>query len=257
MPAPIHTIIVDDERLARNRIRRLLALDPDIEIAGEFDSGEEALQQLGNSPVDLLFLDIQMPGLDGFAVVESIDPESLPVVVFVTAYDAYAARAFEAQAFDYLLKPFDRKRFTDVVRRAKAQVELKRQSQAGSRLLSLLEGMDSKRQESGRIAVRSGGGVVLLKLDTIDWVEAADNYVVLHCGAEKHVVRETMTSFERRLDPARFARIHRSAIVNLDRIKTIQPWLRGDYQVVLQDGTRLSLSRTHREKLKSLLLKSS
>jgi two-component system LytT family response regulator len=253
--ALIRTLIVDDERLARNRVRRLLALDPEVEVAGECTSGEEAIERLKREIPDLLYLDVQMPGADGFAVLRSIDQDNFPVVVFVTAFDAYALRAFEAQAFDYLLKPFDRKRFNDVLRRAKAQVELKRQGQVSTRLMSLLEGIDQKRPEGDRIAIRSGGSVALVKAATIDWVEAADNYVCLHCGAETHVVRETMNSFERKLDANQFVRIHRSAIVNLDRIKAIQPWLRGDYQVILQDGTRLSLSRTHRDKVKSLLLK--
>jgi two-component system LytT family response regulator len=253
--APIRTLIVDDERLARNRIRRLLALDTDIEVAGECASGEEAIEHLKTSVPDLLFLDVQMPGADGFAVLRAIDPENMPVIVFVTAFDAYALRAFEAQAFDYVLKPFDRRRFGEVVRRAKTQVELKRQGSVSNRLLSLLEGIDQKRPETDRIAIRSGGSVALVKAATIDWVEAADNYVCLHCGPETHVVRETMNSFEKKLDPGQFMRIHRSAIVNLDRIKSVQPWLRGDYQVILIDGTRLSLSRTHREKLKSVLLK--
>jgi two-component system LytT family response regulator len=245
---------VDDERLARNRIRRLLAADTDIEVVGECGSGEEAIDALKKEAPDLLYLDVQMPGADGFAVLRAIDPEKTPVIVFVTAFDAYALRAFEAQAFDYVLKPFDRKRFADVLRRANTQVELKRQGGVSTRLLSLLEGIDQKRPEADRIAIRSGGSVALVKAGTIDWVEAADNYVCLHCGSETHVVRETMNSFERKLDSKQFVRVHRSAIVNLDRIKAIQPWLRGDYQVILQDGTRLSLSRTHREKVKNLLL---
>lgn len=255
MTPPIRTLIVDDEEPARHRIQRMLAAEGDFEIVGECANGCDAIELLKSNPPDLLFVDIQMPGTDGFAVVRSIEPERLPVVVFVTAFDAYALQAFEAQAFDYLLKPFDQRRFRDVLDRVKTQIELRRQGEINTRLLALLEGIDQKRTEPDRIAIRSGGSVVLVKTAAIDWVEAADNYVCLHCGGETHVVRETMNSFEHRLDSAHFVRIHRSTIVNLDRVKEIQPWLRGDYQVVLRDGTRLSLSRSHRDKLRSRLIR--
>jgi two-component system LytT family response regulator len=252
---PVRALIVDDERPARHRVRRLLTLDPDLDVIGECATGDEAIEALQTARPDLLFIDIQMPGSDGFAVLRTIPQEDMPVVVFVTAYDSYALRAFEAQAFDYLLKPFDRKRFTEVLKRAKQQVELKRQGAVNTRLLTLLEGIDQKRFESDRIAIRSGGSVTLLRTASIDWVEAADNYVNVHCGGETHIVRETMQSFEQRLDPARFVRIHRSTIVNLDRVTQIQPWLRGDYQVVLQDGSKLALSRSRKDKVRSLLVK--
>lgn len=248
-------LIVDDERLARNRVRRLLSLDSDIDIVGECANGEEAVAALREKPTQIVFLDVQMPGLDGFAVLESVDRDKLPVVVFVTAYDAYALKAFEARAFDYLLKPFDRKRFTEVLRRAKSHVSMLEGATVNQRIVELLESLDTRKADHSRIAIRAGGHVVLVKTESIDWVEAADNYVCLHCGPETHVVRETMNSFEHRLDQNRFLRIHRSAIVNLERIKEMQPWFRGDYQVVLQDGTKLTLSRSYRERLKSVLLK--
>jgi two-component system LytT family response regulator len=252
---PVRALIVDDERPARHRVRRLLTLDPDIDVIGECATGDEAIEVLQSTRPDLLFIDIQMSGSDGFAVLRTIPQQDMPVVVFVTAYDSYALRAFEAQAFDYLLKPFDRRRFAEVLKRAKQQVELKRQGAVNTRLLTLLEGIDQKRLESDRIAIRSGGSTVLLRTANIDWVEAADNYVNVHCGGETHLVRETMQSFEQRLDPARFVRIHRSTIVNLDRVTQIQPWLRGDYQVVLQDGSKLALSRSRKDKVRSLLVK--
>lgn len=251
----IRTVIVDDERLARNRLRRLLSLDPDIDVVAECATGAEAVALLCTQLPELLFLDVQMPELDGFGVLEKLNRESLPVVVFVTAYDSYALRAFEVHAFDYLLKPFDRKRFTEVIRRAKTQVTLVRSGQVNQRLLELLEGLEQRRSDPARIAIRTGGHVILVKTHAIDWVEAADNYVCLHCGGETHVVRETMNSFERRLDPNRFLRIHRSTIINLDRVKEMQPWFRGDYQVVLNDGTKLTLSRSYRDRLRSVLLK--
>lgn len=252
---PIRTLIVDDERLARNRVRRMLAFDPEVEVAGECANGEEALAQMESAPPDLLFLDIQMPAMDGFELLSKVDREKLPVVIFVTAFDEYALKAFEAHAFDYLLKPFDRRRFGDVLRRAKTQVGLVRAGNANGRLLDLLQEMETRRHDHTRIAIRSGGHVVLVKTQSIDWVEAADNYVCLHCSGETHVVRETMNSFERRLDQHRFLRIHRSTIVNLDRVKEMQPWFRGDYQVMLQDGTKLTLSRSYRDKLRGVLLK--
>ncbi len=254
---PINALIADDERLARNRIRRLLALDPDIEVAGECESGTEAVEAMRRDMPHLLFLDIQMPGLDGFGVLDALDRERFPVVVFVTAYDAYALKAFEVHAFDYLLKPFDRKRFHEVLKRAKKQVTLLRSGETNVRLLELIENLDTQRPNASRIAIRSGGHVTLVKIESIDWVEAADNYVCLHCGPETHIVRETMNSFERRLDPHRFLRIHRSTIVNLDQIKEMQPWFRGDYQVILHGGSKLTLSRSYREKLRGILLKSS
>jgi two-component system LytT family response regulator len=250
----IKTLIVDDERLARNRVRRLLSLDPDIEITGECAHGAEAMKALGAQAPHLVFLDIHMPGIDGFGVLESLERDQLPVVVFVTAHHAYALKAFEARAFDYLLKPFDRKRFHETLKRAKSQVELARNPATNRRPIELMENLDATRQEKTRVAIRTGGHVVLVKTESIDWVEAAGNYVCLHCAGETHVVRETLNSFEAKLGAGRFLRIHRSTIVNLDRVKEFQPWLRGDYQVVLQDGTKLTLSRGYREKLRDVAL---
>ncbi len=251
----IRTLIVDDERLARNRIRRMLSLDPDIEVVGECANGQEAVEALDSARASLMFLDVQMPGMTGFELLQSLPPEKAPVVIFVTAYDEYALKAFEAHAFDYLLKPFERKRFQDVVRRAKSQIGLMRHGDVNSRLVELLERMENGKPDARRIAIRAGGHVVLIKTPSIDWVEAADNYVCLHCGGETHVVRETLNAFEKRLDANRFLRIHRSTIVNLDRIKEMRPWFRGDYQVVLHDGTQLTLSRSYRDRLKNVLLK--
>jgi two-component system LytT family response regulator len=251
----ISTLIVDDERLARSRIRRLLCLDPDLDVVGECGNGEEAIEVLKQHKPRLLFLDVQMPGMTGFELLQQLPPEHMPVTIFVTAYDEYALRAFEAHAFDYLLKPFDRKRFHDVVKRAKSQITLMRHGDVNSRLVRLLEGIEKGRVDSNRIAIRTGGHLILVKTPAIDWVEAADNYVCLHCGPETHIVRETMNAFEKRLDSSRFLRIHRSTIVNLDRIREMRPWFRGDYQVVLQDGTQLTLSRSYKDRLKGVLLR--
>jgi two-component system LytT family response regulator len=245
-------LIVDDEPISRRRLRRLLALEPECDVAGECENGREAVQALERENIDLLFLDVQMPEMDGFEVVHAI-ARSHPLIIFTSAYDEYALKAFDVHAFDYLLKPFDRRRFREAVQRARTQLT---QTKAGGRedLLTLFENMSAVRTPPDRIAIRQNGRVIFLKLSDIDWIEAADNYVCLHSGRETHVLRETMSELEARLDPARFIRVHRSAIVNLDRIKELQPWFRGDYKVVLSDGTELTLTRNHREKLESRLL---
>jgi two-component system LytT family response regulator len=246
-------LIIDDERLSRQRIRRLLSLDPDCEITGECPNGADAVRVLKHEPVDILFLDVQMPEMDGFEVVRAI-AESQPLVIFTSAYDEYALRAFEVHAFDYLLKPFDRRRFREALQRAKSHLAQQRSGLADGRLAALMENLVGGKRLPDRVAVRNNGRVLFLRIDEIDWIEASDNYVCLHCGRETHLLRETMSEVESRLDPARFLRVHRSAIVNLDRIRELQPWFRGDYRVILQDGTELTLTRTHREKLESRML---
>jgi two-component system, LytTR family, response regulator len=246
-------LIVDDERLSRQRIRRLLAFEPECEILGECADGSEAVRTLEYERPDILFLDVQMPELDGFAVVRAIE-QSRPLIIFTSAYDEYALRAFEVHAFDYLLKPFDRKRFRESLQRAKTQLTRERSDGSDGRLQALFEHFTNSRRMADRVAIRNNGRVVIVKVEDIDWVEASDNYVCIHSGKETHIVRETMSDLESRLDPARFLRVHRSAIVNLDRIKELQPWFRGDYRVILRDGTELTLTKTHRDKLESRLL---
>jgi len=177
-----------------------------------------------------------------------------PLIVFTSAYDEYALKAFEVHAFDYLLKPFDRRRFRESMQRARTQLAQARPALPDERILRLFESLAGARNAPDRIAVRDNGRVIFLKLSEIDWIEAADNYVCLHCGRDTHVLRETMNELEARLDPARFIRVHRSAIVNLDCIRELQPWFRGDYKVMLLDGTELTLTKNHREKLESRLL---
>jgi two-component system, LytTR family, response regulator len=246
-------LIVDDERLSRQRIRRLLAFEPEFEIAGECENGSEAIRALSREMPDILFLDVQMPELDGFEVVRAIE-ESRPLIIFTSACDEYALRAFDVHAFDYLLKPFDRKRFREALHRAEAQLLKERSESPDTRLVALFEQLTGRNKMPDRIAIRNNGRVVFVKIEDIDWVEASDNYVCLHCGKETHILRETMSQLEIRLDPARFLRVHRSTIVNLDRIKELQPWFRGDYRVILRDGTELTLTKSHREKLESRLL---
>jgi two-component system LytT family response regulator len=245
-------LIVDDERLARQRIRRFLAGEPDFETAGECASGAEALTWLERNSADILFLDIQMPEMNGFHLLGEL-PGTIPVVVFVTAYDEFALQAFEVNAFDYLLKPFDRQKFQRTVQRARTQLARVRSDDVNQRLLGLLADLRSRRDETTRFAVKTGGRVVFVRTDEIDWIEAADNYVCLHAGTDRHLVRETMNAVESKLDPNKFARIHRSAIVNVNRIKELQPWFRGDYVVVLSNGEKLTLSRTYRDRVHDLL----
>ncbi len=245
-------LIVDDERLSRQRIRRMLAFELECEIAGECANGTEAVRALGRVRPDILFLDVQMPELDGFEVLRAI-AQTRPLIIFTSAYDEYAVKAFEVRAFDYLLKPFDRKRFRESLHRAKAQLTRERSESSDSRLAALVEQLGG-RKAPDRIAIRGNGRVVFAKTDDIDWIEASDNYVSLHCGRDTHLLRETMSQIESRLDPARFLRVHRSAIVNLDRIRELRPWFRGEYRVILRDGTELTLTRPHREQLESRLL---
>ncbi len=249
----IRVLTVDDEPLARKRIRRLLEGEPDVELVGECGNGAEAISAIRTSAPDLVFLDVQMPELDGFGVLRRLDlSEGLPYVIFVTAYDEYALQAFEVHALDYVLKPFDRKRFRSALERARREIERDRAGNLNRRLLDLLDDLSDGPKHLDRVLVKSGGRVFFVKADEIDWIEAAGNYVRLHAAGESHLVRDKMKGLEAKLDPKRFARIHRSSLVNLDRIKELEPWFHGDYKVLLKDGTRLTLSRTYREKLRSI-----
>jgi two-component system LytT family response regulator len=246
--APLRVIIVDDEAMARQRLCRLLGCDPDIDIVAECADGAEAVNVLLDTAADLLFLDVQMPGMDGFAVLRAVPSERIPVVVFVTAYDSYAIQAFEASAVDYLLKPFHRARFTQALERAKSQVFLRGLDRARRRIRDLAQA-----QRDSRLVVRSGRSILLLPHDEIDWIEAAGNYVCVHCGVETHIARETLAGIEERIESGQFIRIHRSAIVNSKRVREIRPAYNGDYRVFLKDGTRLTLSRTYGDKLEVLV----
>ncbi len=202
---------------------------------------------------DLVFLDVQMPGLNGFEVLEAVGPEKMPLVVFVTAYDQHALRAFQVRALDYLLKPFDRDRFKDALQRARAHIQRDETGDLGRRLLALVKDLRRDQPKTDRLVVKSGGRLFFLRTDEIDWVEAAGNYVRLHVGSASHLLRETMNAIEGRLDPEKFFRIHRSRMVNMERIQEMQPWLNGEYAVLLRTGTRLTLSRGYREKLQDRL----
>jgi two-component system, LytTR family, response regulator len=250
----LRTLIVDDEPLARGRLRQLLEEEPGVEIIGECEDGVEALEAIRAQRPDLVLLDVQMPELDGFGLLAALEPGAMPAIIFVTAHDQFALRAFEVHALDYLLKPFDAERLQASLKRARAWLERRGSDDLGARLsavLSDLRGGGGRAQE--RLAVRSSGRVVLLKHEEIDWIEASDNYVNLHVGKESHLLRETMNSLEQRLPADRFLRISRSTIVNLDRVRELQPLFHGEYSVILRDGTRLSLSRGYRDRLSLLL----
>lgn len=253
-------MIVDDEPLARRNIRLLLERDAQIEILDECRNGREAVKAINSLSPDLIFLDIQMPELDGFDVLERVDPEQIQAIIFVTAFDQYALKAFDVHALDYLLKPFDDERFAHALRRAKAQIEAREINRLSNRLLAILEERESHRQSSARqqtyltrLMIKVSGRVVLVKVEDLDFIEADGNYAKLHVGRKSHLLREKMNDLEVQLDPEKFVRIHRSTIVNLDRIKEMHPHFNGDYIVVLQDGRQLRLSRSRRENLEQKL----
>jgi two-component system, LytTR family, response regulator len=248
----IRALVVDDEPLARERLTSLLASENDIEVVGQCANGAEALGAIQEKTPDLVFLDVQMPELDGFGVLAALEGERRPAVIFVTAHDRFALKAFEVHAIDYLLKPFDRERFQKALDRAREQVKRQQGGQIDERLSALLTGLAQERQLD-RIPVKSSGRVVLVKVSEIDWIEAADNYVNLHTGKEAHLHRETMTALEAKLPASKFLRISRSTMVNVDRIKELQPMFHGDYTIILQNGTKLTLSRGYREALNQLL----
>lgn len=250
--AKIRTLIVDDEPLARDRVKRFLRDEHDIKIIGECGNGKEAIAAIKQEKPDLVFLDIQMPEKNGFEVVKSLDEQTMPSVIFVTAYDQYALQAFDVHALDYLLKPFNRERLHKAVSHARDQIETKRIGNLDERLASLIKDLRSEKKYLERLVVKSVGRVFFLKVDEIDWIEAAGNYVKLHSGREAHMIRETMNGIEAKLDPDRFLRIHRSTVVNIDRIKELHPMFSGDYAVILRNGTELALSRNYRERLLEL-----
>jgi two-component system LytT family response regulator len=247
----IRTLIVDDELLARDRMRQLLLKESAVEIIGECSDGRTAVATIREQSPDLVFLDVQMPELDGIGVAEAIGPAAAPVIVFVTAHDKFALRAFEIHAVDYLLKPFDSERFQKALQRALEQVRQRENSTLIERQAALIAELKSPRLDD-RIAVKSSGYVVWVKLDEVDWIGSADNYAELHVGAKSHLLRETMAALESRLDPKKFVRISRSVIVNAPRIRELKRLFYGGCELILQDGTRLTSSRRYRDKLKSL-----
>ncbi|HSG98929.1 MAG TPA: LytTR family DNA-binding domain-containing protein [candidate division Zixibacteria bacterium] len=251
MSEPLRVIIVDDETPARRRMRSLLNELDDIAIVGECANGAEALAAIRELAPDLVFLDVQMPALDGFDVVMRLDENELPAVVFVTAYDQYALRAFDVNAVDYLLKPFDKERLVTAVGRARARAAQRERHSEQDALRKLIAELRSERGGAvkafpDRLAIRDGGSITFVRVADIDWIESSHNYVTLHCGAERRLMRGSLKDLEKTLNPERFVRIHRSAIVNIDSIKEIVPWFHGDQRVTLHTGATLTLSRNRR-----------
>lgn len=256
----VSALIVDDERPARQRLRDLLEKHPGVAVAGECASGAEAVGSIQDLRPELLFLDIQMPLLDGFEVVRRVGAGHMPVTVFVTAYDAYAVRAFEASALDYLLKPYGDERFEQCLARALDYVRTQRREEMSRRLVSLLSegqaGAPPPAPYVERLLVKVGGRIIFLPAEDVDWIEAAGVYVQLHAGGRKFLHRASLAELEGSLDPGRFIRIHRSSIVNIRSVRELFPHSHGDYTAVLRDGTRLKLSRSYRPKLEARLRQS-
>jgi two-component system, LytTR family, response regulator len=253
----IRTIIADDEHLARKKLRVLLDSEPGVQVVAECQDGEQAVSAIKTHRPDLLLIDIRMPDMDGFQVLKQIAADEMPVVVFTTAYDQFAIRAFEAHALDYLLKPFDRERLHHAVERARAELLKVHDRDLTGRILDLLaksiEPKIESKQVDDRMVIRAGGKVVFLDVKEIDWIEAAANYVKLNVGKDSYLLREGIGSISERLDPDRFVRIHRSVIVNVRKIKELQPCESGEYIAVLRNGKELSCSRGYRTQLQRLI----
>ena len=257
--AVVRAVIVDDEPLARDCIRIALQKQEGVEVVAECADGAEAVDAIRRCRPDLVFLDVQMPGLDGFGVVERVGVERMPAVVFVTAFDAHALRAFEVHAADYVLKPFDDARFGDALRHARRHLR----AEAGESLRRSLRALLREVGDAGgageaepvparpvsRLMVQAEDRIRFVRVDEVDWFEAAGNYVRIHAGRQQHMVRLPISRLVEQLDPARFVRIHRSTVVNLDRIREVQPWFGGDYVAILQDGQQLRISRRYRDSL--------
>lgn len=249
----IRTLLADDMPLARSRMRRFLKTDKEIEIIRECSRGDEAIEAINNLKPDLVFLDVEMPGTSGFEVLQAIKLDPMPAVIFVTAYDQFTLRAFDCHALDYLLKPFDERRLRRSLERAKRELKRTKQPDINRQLQNALQNGKPEPKFLKRIAVKSGERTVFLPVEEIDWVATAGNYLELHVGKQRHLIRERMCELESKLDPTKFVRIHRLSLINIERVRELQPLFNGDYIVILHNGTRLTLSRTYREKLFDLI----
>ena len=249
---PLTTLIVDDEPLARQGLRMLLSQDPDITSIQEVRDGKEAVKAILKTRPDLVFLDVQMPEMDGFSVLQEVGVERMPAVVFVTAHDRYAIQAFEINAIDYLLKPVTEDRFAQALTRAKSRLQSSSEDDTSRQIIGLLQTIASPQRYLKRLAVRSAGKTVFVDVEEIDWIEAAENYVQLHTSRARHLLHVPLNTLEKSLDPEVFLRVHRSIIVKIGRIKELQPGPHGDYVIILQNEVRLRSGRSYNEKLKAL-----
>lgn len=250
----LRVFIVDDEPVIRAGLRQGLEKMDGVELAGEFSTGAEAIAAVLSRPPDLVLLDIQLPDCTGLDVVRQVGPTRMPMVIFVTAYDEYALKAFDLNAVDYLLKPFDEERLARSIERARSRMALNQQSLLSSHLRELLKAQEQFGPQ--RLVVRNGERYDFVPLETIDWIESADSYVKIHCGGKELLLHETLTSLETRLDPRRFARIHRQRIINVSRLVAIHPILNGTYELELRSGVRLSSGRQYRESIQAMLKQS-
>jgi two-component system LytT family response regulator len=240
-------LIIDDEALARRRLRSMLSKNPALEVIGECANGEEAvLAILGSSP-DLIFLDVQMPEMDGFEVLKAIGPESMPAVIFVTAYDQYALKAFEVHAVDYLLKPFNRDRLGQALSRAMTALQNRAVGDLNRSILALLGKLKESDPYARRLLVKAHGRIHLLPVNDIEWIEADDYYARVHLGQDSFLIRESLNHLQQRLDPRQFLRIHRSSIINVRYIKELQSWFHGEYLAILKNGAKLHISRSYQK----------
>jgi two-component system LytT family response regulator len=253
----IRTIIVDDEPIARRHVRSLLGEHPEIEIIGECGNGPDAIAAIRKERPELVLLDIQMPEIDGFGVVKEIGADRMPVVVFVSAFDEYALAAFEAHALDYIMKPVKRDRFHQTIRRAVDQIGQRGSTDLRGSLGRLLERIESERRFPTRLAIKTEGRMLFLKAAEIDWIETDGDHVKFHVGPQTYLHRTTLTRLEERLSPKLFLRIHRSIVVNIERVRELQPWFQGDYVLILADGTRLTSGRSYRERVREFVARSS
>ena len=249
----IRAVIVDDEPLARLRISDLLAAADDVDVIAQCANGDEAIRVIVDTNPDLLFLDVQMPEIDGFDVLQAIGVGTVPAVIFVTAYDQFALRAFEANALDYLLKPYDDERFHAALQRARARIRPQQKDDVDRRLLALLKDARGDRGYLQRLVVPSGQRSVFIRVEQIDWIEAERNYVRLHVGGQSYLLRENVSRIATALDPAMFCQIHRSTVVNIDRIQEVESLSNAEYLVVLRDGTKLSSGRKYRGNLHAIM----
>ena len=253
MTIKIRTLIIDDMPLARERIRRVLSYDADIEIVGECVDGKQAVDGIRNLNPDLVFLDIHMPEMSGFDVIEKVSVDKMPVIVFVTAYDEFALRAFEVHAFDYLLKPFEMERMQETIARAKELIQKGNNSNLDQRLSDLIKTVRKSEKYLKRLAIKSRDKSVLLMVEEIDYIVSDGNYLYIHFGGKSHLIRASLQYFETRLDPEKFVRIHRSTIINVDSVKEMHPLFNGDQLIVMKDKKQLNLSRKYRDRLNRLL----
>jgi two-component system LytT family response regulator len=249
----LRTLIVDDELLSRKKIRTFLQDHSEFQIVGECADGEQAISAIGTLRPDLLFLDVQIPGRNGFEVLDCLTEIPPPAVIFVTAFDKYAVQAFEVRALDYLLKPFNKARFAEALNRFHERRRRLNGVERKQELKAAFQEVQRESRDNERIFVKSGSRILFLRKGLIEWVEAQGDYVKLHIGRESHLLRETMSAASERLDPTRFVRIHRSRIVNLDYVREIRPLWGGDYCVLMRDGTELTMSRTYRVSLQTAL----